>query len=77
MKSGSRDMPWILEKLTRPWHRRHPRLTIMAWILGAYWVVFLGIMLCSIGDWAGALLFAAAGFLLWCAYAFDHSLPQD
>jgi hypothetical protein len=76
MPSGS-DLPRLVNHLTTAWHRRHPRLGVFSQILVSVWVIVLGLLLCSIGDGAGSLLFVAAGLPMWCVYVFQRSLEAN
>lgn len=77
MATSPQHLPWAVEHLTQDWHRRHPRAVVITESFVAGWLVVLGILLCSIGDWLGALLFGAAALLVWFLRVFWRSVRRD
>jgi len=77
MQSGPENSPWVVTHLVKPWHRDHPRFVVVSQLVVAAWMGFIGLLLCAIDDWAGALLIVAAGLLLWFVYQFRRSVSSD
>ena len=77
MEPSPDRVEWIVRHLTGPWHRRHPRFFLAGQVVAAAWLVFVGIMLCSMRYyWAGALLFVIAAWVVWFAYQFQRARGQ-
>jgi hypothetical protein len=74
MQPSTENLPWTFTHLTKPWHRSHPRFVVRTQLLVAAWMVVLGVILLSIGDWPGVLLFVGAGLLLWFLYEFQRGI---
>ena len=72
MRSPSEEAPWIVRRLTGPWHWRHPRLFVGLELLVSVWLVVVGILLMVQGYWEGALCVAAA-LLGWFLSLFARS----
>jgi signal transduction histidine kinase len=69
--------PLIMRFLLRPAAYRHPKAWGGVCSAVALWLFVLGVILCSVGFWWGALLIAVAALELWIAYRLLVApLPQ-
>lgn len=68
------ELPWLVRRLTGPWHRRHPRAFIAIELLVAMWLLTLGAILTADGYWEAAFLFLFAAFLLVFLWSFARAL---
>lgn len=73
MEPSPDSAPWIVQRLTGPWHWNHPRLFVGIELLVAAWVVTIGALLCAGGYWEGVFCFVVAVLLLWFLYAFERA----
>jgi len=63
------SVPWVVRHLTTSFSRRHARVSGGVRVVVAVWLVVVGSILCSIGDWPGALLFVAASLSFGATWA--------
>lgn len=74
MRPSPDNVPWIVTRLTTNWGRHHPRFVIVTQLVVTGWIVIMGAILLSIGDWPGVLLLVLAGLILWYLYEFHRSV---
>ena len=60
--------PLIMRILVRPYTYRHPKVFGGVALAAGSWLFLLGVILCSVGFWWGALLIGVGALELWVAY---------
>ena len=69
-------VPWLVQRVSRPFGRRHPTgVAVTRWLV-ASWLVLLGTIFCASGQWWGVILFALAGLVGWLAYQMPRWSPE-
>jgi signal transduction histidine kinase len=73
----TRPEPLLMQILLRPAAYRHPRAWGAACFVAGFWLVILGVILCAVRMWWGALLIPVAALEFWIAYRLLVApLPQ-
>lgn len=65
---SSSSAPTMYRGPLSEWGSRHVRGVAFIRLAVAIWLVCLGTVFCVLGEWWGALLFAAAALVGWLAY---------